>query len=47
MDWLEFCFNVVTRMMPIITSDYFLYMSGMLVVVALVCVLVRMKNVFI
>lgn len=47
MDWLEFCFNVVTVMMPVITSNYFLYMSGLMVVVALVCVLVRMKNVFI
>lgn len=47
MAWLDFCFDVVTVMMPIITSDYFLYMSGVLVVVALVCVLVRIKNVFI
>lgn len=47
MDWLKFCYDVVAVMMPIITSDYFLYMSGMLVVLALVCILVRMKNVFI
>lgn len=47
MAWLDFCFDVVTVMIPIITSDYFLYMSGVLVVVALVCVLVRIKNVFI
>lgn len=47
MDWLEFVFLAVSKMMPIMSSDYFLYSSALIVVVALVCCLVRLKNVFV
>lgn len=45
MSWLNFVFDAVTVMMPIVTSDMFLYTSALAVIVALVCVLVRIKDV--